>query len=198
MISGRHLSGSIRFGWPSMRISGSTWTRRIRTSMANRPPFHGPSSPMPCRVRQHGFHLCRALQNPRRGDGERSERRQSRSLELSRLVAIAPGTLALRDRIAPGQAREPIHRGNVVDRRQVEDARAGAEEVFGGPGIGRQPEHAAPAEPPGRGHGRKVRGTILVLGADKDDGRTEIEDGRFDTDAITRHVASPQGLRPED
>src|ERR1700681_3021047 len=67
-----------------------------------------------------------------------------------------------------------------IFRGQIDHTLAGADEVVGGLAHLAQAQHAAPAQPPRRRHGRQVRRAVWVQGADEGYGCSEIEDGRLD------------------
>ena len=96
---------------------------------------------------------------------------------LSAAIELAGG-----HRIRARGAGEAVDSGDEVGGRQIEHAFAGANHVLGGPGVAREPEHAAPSHPPDRGHRREILGAVVIGRSDQDDGCSEIQNGRVDLD----------------
>lgn len=97
-------------------------------------------------------------------------------MELVLNVSIARGLLEGGHVLAARGFRKTVHGRHHVVRGKIEDALLGALQVEGRLGLGRKAQHAALAEPPGRGHGGQVGGSVGVLGGNDDDWCAHVED----------------------
>jgi len=99
----------------------------------------------------HRLHHCLELHlaflHARRPNRLRLHWSQSGDAEFIPLEAIAALNFSGGHRVRAGSARQPIDRGNEIDRGQIEHALAGALHVFRRLRLRRQAQHAAPAEP---------------------------------------------------
>ena len=186
MISGRHLSGSMRLGSPSIMIAACACTRVMRTSIATRLPRQTSSS---CAISwtcgDLRLDLHRAFQRARRCDGFAAQRRQAADAELVLLVPVAALELARRHRVRTGGARQPVDGADQLRRGQVQHALARPDhvrvvfELRASPSMQRQPTHQADDI------GARLNEPSSLLGADQNHRRAEIEDRRLDPDVRT-------------
>ncbi|KAK8215122.1 hypothetical protein M8818_002132 [Zalaria obscura] len=133
-------------------------------------------------VRPHHlrFHLDLALLDPRRGHERRGTGMQPRDAEFVLDEAVAERGFEGGRVGRAGRARERVDRPDHVVRGQVQHALPGSEQVDSGLGAGGEAEHAAVAEPEGRGHGADVGRAVGVGCGDEDDGGAPVEDGGED------------------
>ena len=123
MISGRHLSGSMRLGFALHHDLGV----RVNAGDANLDRHE--ITPPDLVLLRHlvdmadlGLDLHRAFRSARRCDGLAAQGRQSADAELVFLMPVAAPDLAGRHRVGSGGARQPVDRADKVGRRQIEHA----------------------------------------------------------------------------
>src|SRR5690348_697366 len=131
-------------------------------------------------IMNDGLHLDGTFCDTRRQNLQRSQWRESRKPEFVALIPITPAQLLLGDWVPACRERQTIDLADLVLARQIYDALSRANKILGSSTHRSEAEHAAPAEPPCRRHGRKVRAPVFINAGDKGDGSPEVEDSRLD------------------
>jgi hypothetical protein len=178
MMSGRHLSGSMRSGSPGTSSELSACTRTISTSSAIRWPRIAPlSSAIRCEPARRasswiGHSRARGGATTSDGTGVRSARSNlCASCRYPRCCLVSgTGSLA----VVSASRSTSGHRC----RRQVQHALAGAEDILRCCRSSAEAKHAAPTQPPRGGHRRQVRAAVRIEGTDEHYRRAEVENCR--------------------